>query len=49
MVARVVAKDLDIADSVLIGEENVLPIVAALRNVMRHAWDHDARSARHGG
>jgi len=32
-----VAKYLKIADSVLIGEEDVLPIVAALGNVMRSA------------
>ena len=36
MAAGVITKDLDVADSVLIGEENVLPIVAALGNVMRH-------------
>ena len=31
------AKYLKIADTVLVGEEDVLPIVAALRNVMRGA------------
>lgn len=35
LAARVSAKHLEVADSVLIGEENVLPIVAALRDVMR--------------
>jgi hypothetical protein len=47
MAARVFAKHLEVADSVLFGEENVLPIVAALRNVMRNARDHETRSARH--
>ena len=31
------AKYLKIADTILVGEEDVLPIVAALRNVMRGA------------
>jgi len=47
MAARVFAQHLEVADAVLFREENVLPIVAALRNVMRHAGDHEARSARH--
>src|SRR5579862_8374528 len=44
---RVFAKHLEVADSVLFGEENVLPMVTALRNVMRHPRDHKARSSRH--
>jgi hypothetical protein len=47
LAARVFVKHLEVADSVLFGEENVLPIVAALRNVMRHARDHETRSAGH--
>ena len=47
MAPRVFAKYLDVEDSVLFGEENVLPIVAALGNVMRYARNHESRSARH--
>ena len=45
----VVAKYLKIADSVLIGEEDVLPIVAALGYVMSDAGKHESRSAWHAG
>jgi hypothetical protein len=45
MAAGVSAKYLYIADTVLIAEEDVLPIVAALRNVMRDAREHESRSA----
>jgi hypothetical protein len=37
MAAGVSAKYLDVADTILIGEEDVLPIVAALSDVMRGA------------
>ncbi len=39
------AKYLDIADTVLIGEEDVLPIVASLRDVMRDTREHESGSA----
>jgi hypothetical protein len=35
----------DIADTVLIGEEDVLPIIAALGNVMRYTRQHESGSA----
>jgi hypothetical protein len=44
---RVVTKHLDVVDSVFFRKENGLPIVAALRNVMRHSRYHDSRSASH--
>ena len=47
MAAQLFAKHPDVEDSVLIGEEDVLPIVAPLRDVMRHARDYETRSARH--
>ena len=47
MPPRVFAKYLEVADSVLFGKEDVLPIVAALCNVMRNVGGHEARSARH--
>jgi hypothetical protein len=45
----VVAEHVQIADPVLIREENGLPIVAALGYVMSGAGKHEARSARHAG
>jgi len=49
IVARVLAKDLDVTDSVLIGEEDILSIVAALGDMMRRSGEHEARSAWHAG
>ena len=45
MAAGVSAKYLDIADTVLIGEEDVLPIIASLSNVMRYTREHESGSA----
>ena len=47
MVPRMFAKYLEVADSVVFGEEDFLSVVTPLRNMMRHARDHKARSARH--
>jgi hypothetical protein len=49
MAPRVFAKHLEVPDSVGVGGENVLPVVAALRNMMRHTGDYEASSARHAG
>ena len=45
MAAGVSAKYMYIADTVLIGKEDVLPIVAALGDVMRHTGEHESGSA----
>ena len=45
MAAGVSAKYLDIADTVLIGEEDVLPIIASLSDVMRDTREHESGSA----
>ena len=45
MAAGVSAKYLYIADTVLIGEEDVLPIIASLRDVMRYTREHESGSA----
>jgi hypothetical protein len=45
MAAGVSAKYLDVADTVLIGEEDVLPIIASLRDVMRYAREDESGSA----
>ena len=45
MTTRVLAENLDIADSVAIGKEDRLPIIAALGDVMRHTWKYNARAA----
>ena len=45
MAPGVLAKYLDIADTVLIGEEYVLPIIASLRDVMRDTREHESWSA----
>jgi len=49
LAARVLVKDLDVTDSVLIGEKDVLSVVAALRDVMRHSGEYEARPAWHAG
>src|SRR4051794_7568137 len=41
-------EDSEIGSAVVIDEENILPIVASLGDVMNQAGDDDASDARHG-
>jgi hypothetical protein len=45
----VLAKQLKIAYAVPIGEENVLPVVPSLGDVMRRSWKNESRSTGHAG
>jgi len=47
MAEQAFLKYLKVADSILIGVEDCLPIVAALGNMVRCARKYESRSARH--
>ncbi len=47
MAEGVSSKYLDVAHAVLIGKEDVLPVVAALRDMMGGARQHESGSAGH--
>ena len=36
-----------VAEAILVGKENVLPVVSALRDVMRHSWNNESWSTSH--
>jgi hypothetical protein len=41
------AKQFKVAEAILVGKENVLPVVSALRDVMRHSWNNESWSTSH--